>query len=428
MSTLISYLKQRTVLLLAAGAAILPLHAQQTVDTHTRIFDSSFKSLRTSLVDSYYAPPVIRMGSGEQLAVEFDQLSAERRYLRYCLVHCDAMWQPSQIVESEYIDGFNEAEVESVSFSSATFANYVHYSIALPNDDMQLRLSGNYLLKVYEEGNPDNVLLQQRFSVVENAVGLKVDVSSRTDVDYNNSHQQLTLAVDTRDYPIDNLYDGLKVAVLQNSRDDNSVLLTRPSRVAGTVVSFEHEPKLIFPAGNEFRRFEMVTTDYNGMGVERYSYHAPYYHVELQRDEPRSDRAYSYDRTQFGRFTIRMSSANDNNTEADYMITHFALHSPRLTGGAVYVDGEFTLHRFGNENRMSYNEETGCYELSTMLKQGAYNYQYLWVPDGSSVGQTARIEGDFYQTVNQYEILVYNRRRGERYDRLIGYGIVYSGK
>ena len=312
-------------------------NAQNTVDTHTRIFDKSFKSLRVSVVGNDYAPPVIKLGGVDKIKIEFDQLSPEMQYMRYSVVHCDAGWRPSQLVESEYVGGFNEANVENYDFSSATFAHYVHYNITVPNEDMDFLISGR---KAY----------------------------------------------------------------------------------------FEHDRKLIFPAGNEFRRFEMTTTNYAGMGIDGYSYHDPYYHVALKLDEPRVFGDYLYDRTQYGRFTIRQSDAYDSDTEADYMVVHFALRMPELNGGKMYVDGEFTQHGFETANMMHYNNNTQCYELDLMLKQGAYNYQYLWVPDGTEVGQTSTVEGDFYQTVNEYLVKVYNRKRGERYDRLIGSGIIYSGQ
>lgn len=402
--------------------------AAGTVDTRTRIFDKSFKSLRVSVVGNDYAPPVIKFGGIDKIKIEFDQLSPEMQYMRYCVVHCNANWQPSQLVESEYVDGFNEANVENYDFSSATFAHYVHYNITVPNNDMNFLVSGNYLLKVYPEGDPDNVYFQVRFSLSEDCVDIVPEVTSRTDIDYNDHNQQISVSVDTRDYYVDNMYDGLIVNVSQNSRSDNEVTVNRPLRVAGSKAYFEHDRNLIFPAGNEFRRFEMTTTNYAGMGIDGYTYHDPYYHVTLKLDEPRAFGSYIYDRTQYGRFTIRQSDAYDSDTEADYMVVHFALRMPELTGGRMYVDGEFTQHNFEQANIMRYNNNTQCYELDMLLKQGAYNYQYLWMHDGTTVGKTATVEGDFYQTVNEYLIKVYNRKRGERYDRLIGTGIIYSGQ
>ena len=411
-----------SILLLAAA------FSANALDTKTRVFDSGFKSLRACVEGGYYAPPVIELGGNDRIRIEFDELSSDLRYLRYSVLHCNADWTPSQLVDSDYVNGFNEAEVTDYSFSSATFAPYVHYGISLPNENMQLLLSGNYLLRVYEEYEPEKPLLQVRFSIVENQVDIATELTSRTDIDYNQQHQQLNIMVDTKDYYVQNLYNDLKVVVTQNSRTDNEVLVTNPMRVSSNKAFFEHNRQLIFPAGNEFRRFEMTTTNYIGMGIDHYEYHAPYHHAVLQLDEPRAFASYSYDRTQYGRFTIRESNAFDSNTEADYMVTHFTLEMPELTNGDIYVDGEFTQHNFNANNQMHYNPETRSYELDLQLKQGAYNYQYLWIPDGSEKAQTGKIEGDFYQTVNEYQIKVYNRRMGERYDRLVGYSIIYSGE
>ncbi len=418
------YARHFATIILTIAASV----AAYATDTRTAIFDSNFRSLRACTESNYYAPPVVELGGDDRVRIEFDEMSPEMRYMRYSLLHCDANWQPSQLVESDYVDGFNEADIEEYDFSSGTFANYVHYGISLPNEDMPILLSGNYLLRVYPEEDSENTLLQVRFSIVEKAVDIFAEVTSRTDIDYNKSHQQVAVTVDTKDYRVENMYADLKVVVTQNARSDNEAIVTNPLRVSSNKAFFEHDRKLIFPAGNEFRRFEMTTTNYIGMGIDRYAYHDPFYHAELKIDEPRCYGSYTYDQTQYGRFTIRESNAFDSNTGADYMIVHFALDIPRQSGGDIFVDGEFTQHNFTNANRMHFNEATNRYELDMPLKQGAYNYQYLWLPHGSKAALTAPIEGDFYQTVNEYQIKVYNRRLGERYDRLIGYTVLYSGQ
>ena len=418
------YARHFATIILAIAASV----AAYATDTRTAIFDNNFRSLRACTESNYYAPPVVELDGDDRVRIEFDEISPEMRYMRYSLLHCDANWQPSQLVESDYVDGFNEADIEEYDFSSGTFANYVHYGISLPNEDMPILLSGNYLLRVYPEEDSENTLLQVRFSIVEKAVDIFAEVTSRTDIDYNKSHQQVAVTVDTKDYRVENMYADLKVVVTQNARSDNEAIVTNPLRVSSNKAFFEHDRKLIFPAGNEFRRFEMTTTNYIGMGIDRYAYHDPFYHAELKIDEPRCYGSYTYDQTQYGRFTIRESNAFDSNTGADYMIVHFALDIPRQSGGDIFVDGEFTQHNFTNANRMHFNEATNRYELDMPLKQGAYNYQYLWLPHGSKAALTAPIEGDFYQTVNEYQIKVYNRRLGERYDRLSGCSVLYSGQ
>ena len=253
-------------------------------------------------------------------------------------------------------------------------------------------------------------------------------MTSLTDIDTNRNHQQLGLTVDLQHAAgIDNPFNDLRIVVSQNGRTDNEVVLTAPQRVLGDRVIYEHLRPLIFKAGNEYRRFETVSTSYPGMGVENISADTPIYNMWLYTDSPRDAIPYSYDSTQHGRFFVRESSSSRSDTEADYVMVHFGLEMPEIAGADVFLDGDFVQRRFDPVSRMVYNRATGRYENSMMLKQGAYNYQYLTVPSGSLQGETAPVEGDFYQTVNEYTVRVYYRPRGGRFDRLIGVGMIVSG-
>lgn len=404
--------------------------AQGAVDTRPHIFDSNVRSLKVSLLNNMYIPAVYMMGSEDRLLVEFDYLGYNVHYLRYSVTHCNADWQPSQLVESEYVTGFNYADIEDYAPSEATYVHYYNYQFVLPNENMEFLVSGNYLLTVYEQDDPDEVLFQTRISVCEGRVGVYPQVTSRTDVEYNNRFQQVSFDVRYRPNQIRDPYSELTCVVTQNSRYDNAVIVTRPMMVAVDHVTYDHNRDLIFPAGNEFRRFETVNAHTINMGVQSIRYYEPMYHAILMVDEPRNELQYLYDKTQFGRFTIRNAEAfGENALQADYMITHFTLDTGgKLNGGQVLLYGEFLNGYPASQAVMSYDDVSGCYAADIMLKQGAYNYMYLWVPDGTSMGQTSMIEGDHYETVNEYLVMVYDRPMGERYDRLLGYGVAYSGK
>ncbi len=401
----------------------------QAIDTRTQIFDGNFKSLQVKLSGNDYFPPVLMMGSDKTIEIRFDELSPELSYLRYSVIHCNADWQPSALVDTEYLEGFNYANIEDYEYSSGTFTNYVHYKFSLPNEDISFTKSGNYLVQVYREDTPDVILLQARFSLCENAISVYPSVTSRTDLDYNGSHQQIDITVDTKEYRVRDMYQDLMVFVNQNSRIDNEAFVNKPLRVMGNKAVFEHDRNLIFPAGNEFRRMEIVAVSYPTMRVAQMEYFDPYYHATLYTDEPRTEEMYLYDKTQNGRFTIRNAETEDSDSRADYIVTHFSLATDgKLTGGKIYIDGEFTNHLFTPSTLMNYDPYSGCYIADILLKQGAYNYQYLFVPDGTNVGLTSTIEGDKYQTVNEYSVRVYNRQQGERYDRMIGFGMIFSGR
>ena len=185
-------------------------------------------------------------------------------------------------------------------------------------------------------------------------------------------------------------------------------------------ITYSNNPKLIFEAGNEYRRMEFLSNKYNGMHIQNITFHNPYYNVELMKDYKRTSESYQYDQDQDGRFFIRCSNCNDPDTEADYFIVHFTLACDEIPEGNVYLNGELYNNVLDNNSKMDYNPETNQYEKAVLLKQGSYNYQYLFVPDGQTVGETAPIEGNFYQTENEYSIYVYYHPMGTRYDRLIG--------
>ncbi len=394
--------------------------AAQHVDTMTGIFDENLRTLQVQLDGDPFAEPIALMNSDERIYIAFDRLAEDREFLRYSLTHCNANWQPSGLVDSEFLDGFNEGTIENYDFSQATTVHYVHYWMTLPNEDVAPKISGNYLLKIYSEDDPDIILAQARIMFSEETALTIAQASPQTDIDYNKSHQQLTISVDVDRAMIDDPFNDILIVVGQNGRLDSQVSLRQPLRMNGATLYYEHQMPLIFEAGNEYRRFETVNVNYPGMGVAAIEYHEPYYHFSLYTDERRDDEPYVYDQTQHGRFFIREYNSDYSDVQADYAVVHFTLDYPDSPGAMIFLDGDFTLRRFDDNARMFYNHSTGLYERSMLLKQGAYNYQYLIVPPDAKRGYTDRIEGDKYQTLNRYDVRVYTRRKGERYDRLIG--------
>lgn len=415
------------ILLCAAGAWCGVVSADVT-DTATQLFSGAVKSLQTTVGGNPLAPPVIVLGSPDRLTVEFDELAEDYRYLRYRLVHCQSDWRVSQLVESEYVDGFNVADIHSYALSEQTLAHYVHYSLTIPNDEIAPMVSGNYLLQVFDEDNPDDVLLQTRFMVTEGTAVLSASVTSRTDVDYNQSHHQLAVEADLEGASVSDPFNDLRLVVVQNGRTDNVAMVDKPLRIGAKRAVWEHQQPLIFPAGNEYRRTEMVTVHYPGMGVDHYVYADPYYHAVLSTDIPRSNSRYEYDQDQSGRFFPGELNATDPAVEADYVVTHFTLEMPELVGREVWLDGDFTQRRRDADSRMVYSPSQGAYIKTMLLKQGLYNYQYLVTPLRPGDSATAPIEGDRYETDNEYLILLYHRAPMSRADRLIGATVIHSGK
>ena len=389
-------------------------------DTMPGVFDEYIKSVRIHAEGDDFGAPIIVLGTDDRITIEFDQLAEDRSYFRYSLTHCNANWQPSGLIDSEFLDGFNEGTIEDYDFSRATKIHYVHYSLTIPNEQVSPTISGNYLLKIYDESDPEQTLLQCRFMVSESKAKIAAVASSQTDIDYNDAHQQVGVIVDVEGAQVEDPFNDVIVMVSQNGRLDSETSARQPLRVSGTQLYFEHRPQFIFEAGNEYRRFEVISDYYPGMNVADIQYFEPYYHYNIRTDEPRNNEPYIYDQTQRGRFFIREYNSDESDVEADYGVVHLTLESEEIPGAMIFVDGDFVNRTFDDNSRMIYNHARGAYERSFLLKQGAYNYQYLTVPPGGRRGYTAQIEGDRYQTINEYLIKVYHRRRGDRYDRLLG--------
>lgn len=407
---------RRLILLTILCTAFTAASARDTMDG---IFNQRVKTVVTSVGGDRFAAPVATPG-GPPVEIMFDHLADDRAFLRYRVVRCDARWQPSTLAESEYLDGFNESAIEDYEFSRGTTVHYVNYRLAFPNDDIRPTLSGNYLIEVYPEDNPDDVWLARRVMLSEQTAPIRVGATTRTDIDDNNSHQQLSVSVDTERASVSDPFNDLRVMIQQNGRYDNEVALRQPLRMSGAMAVYEHRDPLIFDAGNEYRRMEVADISYPGMGVEEIAWADPYYHFRLYTDTERADRPYVYDSTGHGRFFIRQYNSDESDIEADYVVVHFSLDADPGEGAMVFLDGDFTSRRFDPESIMNFNPTTGLWEKVLLLKQGQYNYQYLTVPPGERRGFTGPIEGDKFQTTNEYLVKVYTRGPLDRTDRLIG--------
>lgn len=413
------------LLCIIQAGAMSAFCADKLPDTMTGVMHPMFKTLQVKVLSKDFneipGTNVITLDSGEKIIISFDEIAEDRSYLRYELIHCNALWVPDGLVDTEFLDGFNEVNIEDYAFSSATLVHYVNYRIVIPNEQMRPLISGNYLLRVYNEDDPETTLVQARFSVTEQSAPVGATVTSRTDFDYNNKSQQLSIKVDAERLNINDIYNDIKIVVEQDGRTDNTVVIEHPLSVNGRVANYEHNRDLVFAAGNEYRRFESISDYYPGRGVEQLIFADPLYHVDLYPDTPRTGGRYEYDLSLQGRYVVRRDNCDNSDTDADYVVVHFTLAMPELPQYNIYIEGDLTDRRLNTESRMVYNHETGAYEKALLLKQGAYSYQYIALPkDNSGHGLTDVVEGDYYPTQHTYTIKVYYRQPGGRYDRLAG--------
>lgn len=387
----------------------------------TQSFADDIKTIQVNANGSWHSLPVIELNSNDFIRINFDRLGNEASVnLRYRLVNCNADWTRSTLSDIEFMDGFNNILIEDYAYSMNTLIDYTNFVVDIPNDRVKIKLSGNYALEVFDEENPSKILLRACFSVFDSQVKVGGSVSSLTDIDAHKEHQQVSFTINYNNLPIRDVFTDLKVFVRQNNRLDNQKSSLKPMSIQGTNLVFEHNRDLIFEAGNEYRRFESVSYRYNGLNIARTYSVNTHYITDIVPDKIRAGNVYVYDQDQDGRFIIRNSEveAADSDIKADYFTTHFTLVAPDPFIEPIYINGDFTNNTFDERYLMKYNEMEGAYKASVLLKQGAYNYQYL-AKSGKNYTPSL-IEGNYYETKNEYVVYVYYRPLGQRYDLLVG--------
>ena len=226
------------------------------------------KTLRVIANGDWMAYPIIHLQTSDEVEISFDELTHEYHRYTYKITHCNADWTPSDLFESDYLQGFNDNVIEDYQNSLNTTMLYTHYRFTLPNDDVQLLLPGNYVVTIYGEDSEDTPVAQASFSVLNPCVGVSASVSSNTDVDTNDSHQQVSFTVNYQGINVISPQSEFTVRVYQNLRTDNCVTNLQPSYLQPGQMQYVHNRKLIFPAGNEYRRFEIINMHYGYQDVE----------------------------------------------------------------------------------------------------------------------------------------------------------------
>lgn len=385
-----------------------------------RILNPDIASLQVVAGNNWLSMPVIDLGEGVPVNIAFDDLTHEYRRYAYKVEHCNADWSTSgDLFVSDYIDGFNADNViEHVEQSINTNMLYTHYRFQIPNERCKLKMSGNYRVTIYDANDDDKAVAECCFMVVEPRMGIKLSVDANTDKGINSRWQQVAMEVKYGGgLSVTDVQRQIYTVVMQNGRWDNAVVNAKPQFVMGDGLRWSHNPQLVFEAGNEYRKFEMLDVRQANMGVEKIDWDGEAYHAYLWPDEPRG--SYVFDEDANGAFYIRNSDNRENNSTSEYVHVHFTLRSPRLEGG-VFVNGVWTNDQLAAPYKMQYDEGAQCYRLSLLLKQGYYSYQYVWQQSNGQIA-TVPSEGSFYQTENRYQALVYYRKLGERADRLVGF-------
>lgn len=407
-----------TATLTALVAFALAMATPATAQRH-EILSERIASLQVTAGDDWLSLPVTTLQGGEPIKVSFDDLTHEYHRYTYRLEHCDADWEVSkELFESDYIEGFAEGlTIDDCQESVNTNQLYTHYSFTIPNSNCRLKMSGNYRLTVYDETEGDQPVLSACFMVSEERMDLGISATANTDRGNNNRWQQLALTLNYGGLKVTTPQEQLRTVVLQNGSWNTAIFNPSPQYVTANGLRWEHSPELIFPGGNEYRKFETLDVNHTTMGLERMGWDGERFHAYVFPDEPRPN--YVYDESAKGSFLIRNSDNVENDRASDYLWVHFTLETNPSTN-PIYLYGDWTCQRLLPQYRMEYDQRDQRYHAVVLLKQGYYSYTYMeQLPDGTL--RYLPSEGNFHETENIYQVLIYYRAPGDRADRLVAY-------
>jgi len=366
--------------------------------------------------------PIFRLGDSFQL--EFDDLYGNEADYYYTITQYNYDWTPSQLGKAEYLQGMDNQRIMNYQNSFNTLQIYSHYSQTFPNQFNRILLTGNYMVKIFN--SDQELVFSRKFIMYSEQVAVPLQIKRSRDLATIDGMQNLDFMVKMGDNQLQNPIQNVKVALFQNGRFDNAIYNVKPQYTIGSDLIYRYNKETQFWAGNEYLYFENkdIRTVSNNVG---HVSAGEIYNTHLYMNASRRNSPYTYFPDINGRFFPNKINTENNNLEADYSWVYFTLNTNTfMDKNDVYVVGMFNNYSLSPEYKMDYNAEKGLFEKAILIKQGFTNYQYVIADKTGKIDQENAVDGNFYQTENNYFILVYYRGNNDRYDRVIGKGIATS--
>jgi hypothetical protein len=375
--------------------------------------------------------PVILLNSGEKLQLSFDDLSEELKQYKFTIVHCEADWSTSsELMVSDYLDGFREDNLSEFAYSYNTTVPYIHYSLLFPTDNMTMKISGNYILEVYDEDTSE-IAFTRRFMVVESTpVGITGTVRQAPSATDRFTKQEVDFEISFNGMQIPDPNREIKVVVTQNDRWDNAIRNLKPRFVKAGILDYNNDERITFNGGNEFRAFDTKSLVYQSERIRKIAYDTSGYNVFLLDDLRRNTKNWVNDKDINGRMYVKNEEhALNSDIESDYAWINFFLpFDPYLSNGRIYLLGSLTDWQINEMSELKYNPFKKGYEKRLFLKQGYYNYMYVFKDNRKTEVEEAMIEGSHWETENEYTVWVYYHESGGLCDHLIAVQNLTSSK
>ncbi len=392
------------------------------------IYTPNIYSVKLFLKGNQLSYPVLTLTGNDKVQLEFDDLDADVKNYYYTYQLCNADWTPVQISTMDYITGFAQNQITNYHYSSVALTHYTHYHVFLPENNSRLTLSGNYILKVYLDNDETKIAFTKRLLVVQTLVSITAQIFPPLNPQYTGTHQKLQFTVNTKSLSISNPFQQVRVVILQNNRWDNAIYMGNPSFYSGNTFQYNSDDSPLFPGGNQWRWLDLQSFRYQSDRIAHVDYLKNGSEITAKPDKDRSGQPYYYYADNNGQYYVQTTDEVNSNWQGDYGRVHFVyvpVDNAPLDGKDLYFIGEFTGYKINDATHMKFNPSSGAYEGSALMKMGFYNYAYVTLNSGDPNASPSfeMTEGNYFETENNYDILVYYHPLGGRADQLVG---IYS--
>ncbi|MEZ5028696.1 MAG: DUF5103 domain-containing protein [Ferruginibacter sp.] len=415
---------KKILLLALSGLSFIITNAQYA----DAVYKENVKAVRFHVYGDQLSLPVYKLNSSDQLELNFDDLDANVKSYYYCFQLCDYNWNPVDISPFLYIKGFTQQRISTYRYSSIALTRYTHYQAIVPDRSTTLTMSGNYILKVYLDGDTSKLVFTKRMLVLEQKASISGQVVQPFTPQLFKTHQKIQFNANINGLNTFSAAQQIKVVVLQNNRWDNAIKDIRPTFVRGNTLEYSTENSCVFPGGKEWRWLDLRSFRLQSDRVQKADYNKTSTNIYLFTDADRSGQRYVYFKDLNGMYLIETYETINPYWQGDFATVYFSLATPDGKPYAdkdIYLAGQLTNYEFNDKTKMTFNEAKGVYEVTAFLKQGYYNYTYIAV-DKNNPAQKHDLEGDYWETENDYTILMYYKSFTDRTDQLIGVGKIAS--
>ncbi len=406
------------------------LFAQKTsAQNNDCIYQPNIRSVKLHAYADQLSYPILKLNSTDRIELHFDDLDADVKYYSYTFVLCNADWTTAPISQFDYMRGFANVRINTYRNASIALTRYTHYSAILPDKNTFPTRSGNYLLKVFTNGDTSKTVFTKRFLVVDMKAGISATVLQPFNTAFAKTHQKIQFSINVQSIKPTNVFQQIKVVILQNFRWDQSIKNIQPTFIRQNILEYNTENESLFPAQKEWRWLNLTSLRLQTDRIEKGDYTNKGQTLYVKPDGDRNGLRYMYYRDANGFCQYSTIEPVNPYWQGDYATVWFrylpSIKQP-FKEQDVYLYGELTNYELTEAHKLNYNPETGFYENKQLLKQGFYDYIYILKNKKTGTIASDLTEGNWFETENNYTILVYYRPLGGRADELIAISLINS--